>query len=544
MGREWYPLVAVTGYVLAVAARALPLVWSPLPATLDGFRYARLAETTLATVRLAPGTAADEVVFLLELVVAGSVTGIGPLRLAQPFVAAAGGAVALVAIAYVHRIGRERGWPANRIRLAAALAALAVAIEGLYLRRTGVPDEGALALLVVALLALSAHRALAGGRPAWAVVTGVFVLVLPPLHNLGALVGVLTLTAIAALHLTARPDRRRAVGGVVLVAGAWAYFLGYFALMDRVGVPVVYTGLLGQFPGVVVAWLLALALGVVWFRATTERARRITFLGLLGSWFLVVGANLLRPVYPGTVPTPPVVAAMVLVLAVPVLLASRATWALSRGTGWPLLGMLAAAVVLVFYTLTTALTPTFFGAVLRVQTYAHLPVLVGAGLAAAGLTGGARVVQWSWVRTGVVGLLIVALVLTAPLAYVDLDTAAHPSTTTEAEFRAAGFAAAHVPGEVATDDPLVRLLALYYERPIGRLAPIRRWGRGGPAPACSVLGRQSWTTTGANLFPAAPVVISSTDYMQLRTGRGLVWSGGAAGGVDLVVPTRGGSTEC
>lgn len=181
------------------------------------------------------------------------------------------------------------------------------------------------------------------------------------------------------------------------------------------------------------------------------------------------------------------------------------------------------------HALTADLTPEFFGTAMRTQTFAHLSVV---GLAAIGVAGIAYSDdRWfsGWPRPGLATLLLAALIVTAPIAYVDLDTLAFPSTTTETEFQAATFAAEHVEGAWTSDHVLTRIDTHYYD---GRssIGPAAAWLGGGPAPDCALLSAASWSTTGAHLFPAGPRTVTPDEYQQLLNERQLVYSSG--GGYD------------
>ena len=142
------------------AVRLVPLYWSPYPATLDGFLYAATAEHVLATGHLPLPIEWDSLGFTALVSVASALTGVPPLRLAQPLAAVLGGVSCLTGVVVARRIGLDLGWPADRVRVAATLAGVAMAVEGLYVRRTGVPDEEVVGLLLVPLLAFAFHRAL------------------------------------------------------------------------------------------------------------------------------------------------------------------------------------------------------------------------------------------------------------------------------------------------------------------------------------------------------------------------------------------------
>lgn len=543
-GRPTYLLVGLATVTVALALRLAPLFWSPLPATLDGFRYVRLAESVLHSGTLPTAQLdADEFGFTLELVLVSLVGDVRPLRMAQPMVAVAGAMTPLVALAFVRRLGWEQDWSPRAVRLMATLAAFAVAMEGIYLRRTGVPDEEALALILVPLVVLAAHRFLSSHQLSWGGVTVVLLAFFPPLHNLGTLLAVLSVGGVAALHLARVPDRRTIGFALALLAGSWVYFIAYFEVAELLGLRLTYSGLLRAKPGLFVAWLIVLLVGVVWFRTASSRARRLVFLTPIAGGFCIVLLNLFTPLFPGTIRSPPLVVGMVVALVVPVILAAGSLTTLTRGTGLPLLALLAAPTIVVYYALTAALTPEFFGAVLRIQTYAHPTALILAGVTVVALKE-RRAWPFGRGKQLAIGVLVVALLVMVPLGFVNLDTASYPSTTFESEFAAAGFSGTHVPGAFATDHSLSRVAIHYYQNQDGTFVPTQAWLTGGVPPACPTLAQHSWTTTGAHLFPTQPETIQSSRFTAWRTSNHLVYTAGGHDPAWLVVPFSAESPVC
>lgn len=552
--RRSYALVVLAVFAVGLATRAVPLYWSPLPATLDGLRYASLAADVTAGGHLPLARLdADELVFTTVLSTASLVTGTTPLRLAQPLVVVTGAASGLIAVALVRRVGAERGmeWSSRRLRLGATIAGLTLAIDGLYLLRTGVPDEEAFGLLLVPLLALAVHRLLHSRRPRWAAVALPLLVVFPPLHNLSSMIAALTLTALGVVHLVRSPTRQTAILGLGLIGGFWGYFFGFFELAARLGLTITYSGLLREYPGLFLAWVVVLVVGVVWFGGARPVIQRGAFVLSIAVWFAVVVANAVTPVFPGTISTPAAVGVMVLGFTVPVAYAAATAPMLStdRPTGPLLLALLAAPVVMTFYALTGSLTPDFFGAVMRVQTFGHLPVFVLAGLAAGRAVSGltperglvARLPGPRTIGTVAIGLLVVSAALTAPLAYLDLDTVTYPSTVTTSEFQAASFATTHIDGQYATDQNQALIVRHYFDRagtPV--VGPTRTWPTGGQRPACPVLARRGWTTTGAHFYPTSPRTISPAQYEAFLAQRHLVY---ASNGLDPFVVTRPTATD-
>jgi hypothetical protein len=550
--RDGYALVALAVFAAAAAARAVPLLWSPLPATLDGFNYAGLARATLGTGSLpwdAGVLAADEIGFTAVLSTTSAVTGVEPLYLAQPLIVLVGAAVPLAGVALVRDLAPS-SWSPRRVRLAAALVGFSLALDGLFLRRTGVPDEEAVGLLLVPLLALAAYRWLDGGRPAWGGLTLLFLAVLPPLHNLSSLLGLLTLSGLLALHAVRASGAglRRAV---VLAGFAWLYVFGYFLVGRRVGLTTSYGQLFDPYLGLFLAWVVLLVAAVVWARGTTPRAQRAAFLAPVGLGLLIVALNAVVPLFPGTIPSLPAVVFGLVGFLVPVALAAVGLPRVRYGGGPAVLALFAAPAVLSYYALTASLTPEFFDAVVRIQTFAHVPVFVLAGVGAAGLVrrpGDADLRR----RFGqvVVGLLVLSVLVTVPLAYVNLDTGTYPSTTLESEFAATSFATTHVDGRYATDHTLSRVDTHYTNGPAveagttsgeARLGPTLSWLSGGTPPACPTLSQRSWTTTGAHLYPAPPGTVSPDAYRSWLTTQHVVYRSSGLDPLTLSVPRSPGS---
>lgn len=567
--------VVLATLAVGIAARAWPLYWSPYPATLDGFRYAWLARTTLELGALPAGPmAADEVVFTAVLAVVSTVTGLPPVRAAQPLVAVTGGVSCLTAVALVARIGRERDWSRRRLRVAAAASGLGIALEGLYVRRSGVPDEEAFGLLLVPLLALAAWHALRSRRYAWWVPTIALALTLPPLHNMSGLVAGLTLTGLVAAALVRARDVRDGAVALALGAGFWVVYFGYAVVAPRVGLTLSYSGLLSGSLGLFVAWVVLTSVVVAWSRSASDSALRAVWLLPVGGWFVLVAVNAVVTVFPGTVPSPTLVLLLIGAYIVPVALVGVGITLGRRGTGIPVVAALLAPVALTYYALTATLTPDFFNLAIRVQSFAHLPafVFIGAGMGMlvvrvtrapsasesssggavatdAGSTSGATAGStWNLAtlgRAAVALLFVTSIIATVPLGYIDLDTGAAPSTTTPGEFRAVGFAERHVNGSYATDHALSRVAMHHYREPRAgeEVGPTRGWLQGGPPPDCPVLLGADWTTAGAHLFPAAPETLSQAQYDRFLAERNVVYSSSGADPHALVVP-RGNTTGC
>jgi len=520
----------------AVVARTAVLHWSPYPATLDGFFYVRSVEIVGATGHVPAPIDLDRVVMTGFLAVARAVLGVAPLDLLQPLSAVLGVGPVLAGIVLVRRtVGDAHGVSVGQARVGVALAGGVLAVEGLFVRRTGVPDEELLGLFFVPLVAYTFHRWLRTEQLQWGIATSIVLTVLPATHSLSTTVALGTLGTIAVVHTSAEWRGSvliRSFGGV-LIGGAWAGSY-YWLALESPGVTVSYAGRLLASTRLLSAWMVLLAVGVVWFVRTSARIQRAIVGVLLMSWIGVLGVNLTAPVYSRTMPTPPLVLVLTLPLAGVVVTAALGIDRVAdrSASGAAVLGLFVAPVVLVNYFLTAGGSPDLFGALLRVQTFAHLPVAVIAGILAAtrfvGSTGVSESVRWRrWGRVSFAVVLLCAVV-TAPLGVMALDTATIPGTTTPQAFAGTGFAATHVSGSWASDDQVRQISRLYYGAS-ARLDPVAGWSRGGSAPERPVLATPAWTRRGVHQYPRPPARVSEGRFETWRTRGQMVYTTGGAG---------------
>ena len=551
--KHQYLIATLAVFAVAFGMRTLTLYWSPYPATTDGFGYAALARDTIAVGHLPIDQfRADNFVFANGLTMLSTITDTKPVRMAQLLIAVLGAASCLTAVAIVRRIGTGLNMPPRRVRYAAVLAGMCLAVEGIYLRRTGVADEEAIGILLVPLLAIAVHRAIRSRRIAWILLSIVLTVTFPLVHTFSTVVAALTILGVLTTQVLRAPTARVATVGVALVGGFWGYFALYYDAAARFGLTVPYTGRILAFPGLFVAWLIVLVIGILWLRSTSPRLQRSTLLGIVGVGYAILAANAFLPVFPGTVTTPLPILVLVSVFLVPVALGSYGLplAAPSSRDGAVVIGLLVAPIIEVFFALTASLTPEFFGTVMRTQTFVHFPLFVLASLAA---VGGFRIYserqQSGTSRHSLRAILGVVLLLsaavTAPLAFVDLDTVTYPSTTTPSEFQGVTFGADHVSGQWATEHSLWKVGILYYpSRTQVSYMPIATWLDGGPSPTCPVLSAQSWTTTGAHLFPSAPKTIDSDQYQKWLSSHDLIYASSGRNPLSLVVPTNHVRSEC
>jgi hypothetical protein len=549
-GRRSYLLVGVTVFVVALAMRTVSLYWSPLLFNPDGIRFAALAERTLAIGTL-PATPrplhGDEFAFVTLYASVSAITGVSPLAIGQPTIAVLGASVPLLAVAFARRIGVRIGFRPAGVRVAAALAGLLLATEGLYLRRSAAVSSEVVGLLFVALLALAVHRGFETRRLAWGLVAVVLVGVFPITHNLSTMVGGLVLTALVALHVHRQPTADTLLIGVGSLLVFWTYLFGYYALVGLDDL-----GRVSGAPGLFLAWVIVLAALAVWLTTAGPRVQRGAPMTVLLFGFAVLLANAVVPIFPETADTPVLLLALIAPLIV---LGLLGTWGVTSvggrdrpSAGMPVLALLVGPLALIAFSLTADLTPVYFNLVGRAQTFVHLAVMVLAALAAVSLAGRYRGTRGgfdgrsakrvhSTLRAALVPVVLICALVSAPLAFSGLHAFAYQSTTTPAEFATAEFAANRLDGSWAGDNHVVRVARNYHLWGVdGATRPVYRWLRsGGTPPRCPTVTQESWTTTGAQLMPAAPAGIEGSRYQGWLTNRSVVYVAGTEDPLQVVV---------
>ncbi|WP_049972785.1 hypothetical protein [Haladaptatus cibarius] len=535
------PLVvgALAVFAVAVAVRTLPLYWTPLPYNLDGFHFVALAQETIAQghfparSKLNP----DEYAFTTFVAAASTMTGVRPIVIAQPLIAVIGAVPCLVVAAIARRFAERLGWTGAHVGRTAILAGLFLAVEGIYLGRSVAVTSEGLGLLFVVLLALAFHRTVHTARFGWAGFSILLVGLLPITHNLASMVGALVVTAIFVSFLF-RPTARGGVLGGGILVGFWAYLGSYYAIAGLNEV-----GRLTALPGLFVAWGIVLVALLVWLPTTTPTIQRVVPSAILVGGALVFLANLFLPVFPGTASTEPLAVA----LTAPLLLVGFvAVWGLPYVTGREssvATALLFAPIVLVGFALSGNPTVEYQDIAARGQIYLHLSVAILAALAAVDI-GFRRTSQSSGyrrLRRAAVPLLLLCLVVSSPLAFAGLRATPAQPTVTPAELQTATFTSNHVPGQWASDGHIAILATNYYTGTDARYTPIYEWLRGGTAPPnCPVVAQRSWTTVGAQLFPASPATVNATQYDRLVERRNVVYTVSSDDPLVLV----SGSTRC
>lgn len=536
-------LAALVG--VALVLRALPLYWSQHPSTLDGFHYAASAHATVASGTLPFPDRADDLFYTSLIAITGLVFDAPTLRATQPAATVLGAGICLVGVAIARRAARESATVSVDASAVALAVAGLLAVEGLFLRRTTVPDSDIVGILFTLVVAVALHYAYRTGYWRWYGITGLVLLVFPTVHTFTSFIAALVVTGLTAQHVSRTLSVRSLVGGLVIAGGFWAYIAAYYRTAETaLSLVVPYVDRVTAYPGLFVAWAIILVIGIVWLQHTSRRIRQVAYLGVVGVFFGVVALNTLTPIYPGTARTPTVVVGLVAVLGV---VAAAAGFSLDLvgdyRSGIVILALFCAPAAVIGFALTASLTAEYFATALRAQTFLHFPVLAVAGVTVARLL--ARDTSsrgWRWLRVAVAVVVIAATVATAPLAFVNMDTGSAPSTTLDSEYQSVEFASTRLAGPWATDHSLSRVSGHSFGANAS-LAPTAEWLSGGAAPRCAVVSQRSWTTTGAHLFPNAPETVPPDEYATLTGSRNVVYTSTGLDPVTVSVP-RSGTSGC
>ncbi|WP_435349265.1 hypothetical protein [Haloarchaeobius sp. HRN-SO-5] len=546
MRRGRFLLVVLLTVAVGVVLRTATLSVSPLPFNPDGLVYAGHVRDTRAADRLLLDTlATDELHFTAFLTVVSEVTGVNALYHSQWVIALVGTLPALFLVGVIRRLGGSLGLDAGRARLAGGLAGLTLAVEGFYLHRSMPVDEQTLGLFLVPLAVVGVVRAHRDSRW-WLPVAAVFV-VLPSIHNLDAMVLALTLSVLAGLAIGTTGRLRGRTVAVVALA-FWGWFAAYnYGVEAFTGARIIQQARITAVPGLLLAWALLVAIVLVWFVGRGERFQRGLVATTFASWFVLLAANTVTPLFPGLFATHTLVLVGVFPLAIPLGLAALGMGdSVADDLGLGLLCLGGGVLVLAGVSLSAALTADYYNMLYRVQTFLHLPVM---GLAAYVLV---RKLDWS-VGRGTVGslavvVLLVSVSVSVPIAYSGLSVLSYKGVTTPAEFESAGFAVEHSGGEWTSDDHLSRV-SWYYssdgrEDRVAGVAPTYEWLASERPPGCLTLSQHSWTTVGAQLYPKQQRVVGDSRYSRLVESRNQVY---AVSGKDPIlgsVPVLGRSSGC
>lgn len=556
LSRGQYILGLGAVLAVAIALRMGPLWWSPLPFNPDGIVYAGLARETIAAGELPiEGLPIDSFSFTVFIATLELVVNEPARYVSQPVIAIVGALPSLVAAVFATRLGRHLDWTVHRRRSAGLLAGAFLAVNGLYLHRSMPVDEQTIGLFAIPLVLLALARVHQAERGQWYVVLTILLLSLPPLHNLESIIALFLLTIAVFLR---RTTARNVLVGGALVLGYVAYFVSY-----SWGVPAVtpaiehQSGRISYAPGLLLAWLIIVAVTFARFARLQARTQRLLLTGAF-STFLAIGViNAIRPIFPGTQATPAVMLLLGVPLLVPLFIGVWALPLVKRSTSeWTaLLSVIGAAFVLIGMAFTATLTPEYSNTAYRAQTFLHFPMFVLAGVGTAELLRriDSTIPSLSTRRAATavaVTLLLTCAAASIPIAFGGVEVLAYKGTTTEAEFAAAEFSVTHLNGSWAADDHISRV-SRYFDPGANQLnlsaehvLPVYSWvATNGPPPRCPTVTQASWTTTGAQFYPWAPATISAERLEQWERTHAVIYRNSSPDPITIGLSTNA-STGC
>lgn len=531
-------------YCAALAARLVPLVFSPLPFNIDGFALARIANgvSGSGTWTIDPANANSYNMklpgFSLLWSAASSLAGWHPLVMIEVYLVVLTSLVVLPAYLLAVKVtGR---------RIAGMAAGLFVALFGSFLFLTSSVTKESIGLLVFPVVVLLYQERSDPRKRALAVL---FLLYLPFQHSLTAL---LTLGMVAAIVVL---DQRRALArgrfswrsfGLDLATGP-ALALPALAYYEAISLPFL-SDLLALDAFVVflavvllLAALLASMARPVRVRIGQRLVRPVTHV-LLPPAVAIAGvlANSRTSLFAGTLSTQPgllgilpPIAALAAFALVGYQLVRRTT---NRGATL-VLAMLVAPVALVLFGLLRGLDPLSLIVVYRSFDFLDyaLAILVGVAFAAA----------WKFLRPWPVGRAVLAagflalLLATTPMAWDTPAVFGVENRTTTAEFHALALLAAFHAHHVTSDQRLADIGTMWFEYTTDPTLPFKLRDNASVAGFDYALILERWTTIGAQVHPAANVVLSPDTIERFLDANRVVFTMGPPGDRIFVVQIVG-----
>ncbi|MFC7071755.1 sodium/phosphate symporter [Halovenus rubra] len=465
-------------------------------------------------------------------------TGANSLVLAQPAIAIIGAVPCLLVFAFVRRVALQRGWQPTHAFGLAALAGVALAMQGLYLRHSIWVHYEVLGLLFVVIVGLTGHWFFQSGHARWFLALAPTLTALPITHHLSSMMGALTLTALAVYHVTNEPDARTVLRALAVGGLFWAYFGIYYVLTRPP-----FFGDLAAKPGLFVAWVIILGSLAVFLRKASPTLQRLTFVVPLGVAFAVTAVNAVFDVFPGTASTHP---RLLVYLGPLVVLAVLMVWGVplafdNHDIGPVVLALVLAPLAFVSFALTAGLSPEYNLFARRGQTFGHFTITVVGVLSVGGFAWTAD--RHSVLKLGIPLCLLAAILVSTPLAFAGPPVLPYEPTVTDAEFESVTFAETHIEGAWTSDDKPTRVARNYYDADAPRSAAIA-WLQGGAVPACPTLVRDTWMTVGAQAYPSDPIPVDVRILQKFSTTSQIIYDGGTTDNSQrFVIPERAAETS-
>ncbi len=527
---------------VALTVRLVQLLLSSLPYNIDSFAQIAIAEEMLIsgqwTLDATSTNAGNLKLPFLPLLLAtlAAITGLSPLDLAVPLAIGLSllGILGLYTLVLTLTGSRVTAW----------IAGLVLALLGpfIFLSSTLMKEALGLALLPL-LLWLVWHRA----NPRYRIMGAGLLLVFPLIHHLTTLmafgfISLLFLLQHAQRYWEDRGSWREAGKDLLSGPALFPVALGYYAAVGMEGFTEVWK------PDEVALFLsvalLMAAAGLLlasntrarpWF-ALSKARRRASLLdqksiAIVGA-FLLVLVNLYRPIFPGTVATSPLLllGALAYLPLVFLALIGLNLYRLSpqREKALPVV-LLLVPLTVILYALLRGLDPLSHVILYRSIDFLDFGIALTVAVAVVSQRG-----RW---RRVLVGVLVVSLLATVPMAYASERVFQVQNTTYAYEWAAlshlsgAGAPAPH------TDQRLASVMAWYFGVPAdGTLPLILEFNQ--PLPDGILLLEENWGSRGAQVHPFPFIPIAEERLAGLVAGHNLIYHGGTEGNAIFVLQTR------
>lgn len=538
-------LLALSSVIsVALAARMVQLLLSSLPLNIDSFAQVAIASEILSSGRwVLDETDANYYNLKMPglpvfLALASAVTAARPILAATPLMIL----ISLVGIlglyALVHGLTRSRE--------SATASSLVLALLGpyIFLSSTLIKEALALALLPVIIWLFLRRR-----DPRCRVLSMVILLLLPLVHHLSTFMAygfVSLLLLLESVQALWRGRLRWRDLGVDILSGPALF---PFALWYYLQVRMEFFTQVWNPNDVALFLSTAILMGsAAIFLASDRRARPWFALSkarilpslldqkavvIVGA-FLLVLANLYRPVFPGTVTT----STLLLVAAsayVPITLLALAGLNLFRMSSSPskghAIGLLLAPMTVIVFSLLRGLDPLSHVLLYRSADFLDFGMALCVGASLVAVTG-------PKLRRAAALMLVASLLLTIPMAYATEEVFQVQNTTYAYEVAALRHVSLTA-DSLNTDQRLAAVASMYYGLEAESSLPISLLA-GGPIQAGSILLVETvWTTRGAQMHPR-PFVRVDPDAMSALLQNGhLVYAGGDAFNAVYVIVGRG-----
>ena len=519
---------------LALGARLVPLTFSPLPFSIDGFALARISSNIAAdgTWRIDP---ADTNSYNQKLPgfsilwsAASQVGGLSPLvhvQLILPFLTCT-----TVLVAYL------LGVKATGRRLGGFVAGLFIALFGSFLLLTSATAKESIGLLVFPVAVLLFREREDPRKRALAVVLLLF---LPFLHSLTTF---LTLGMIAALVVLAH---RRAlargrfswralvldvVTGPALALGAWAYYVAVdLPFLSDILAPAAFV----LFLAVVV--LLTALLASTARPAKSRIGRRLVspvaravLPPVLG--FALLLGNASTNLFVGTATTQPAffqVLPAIVVFAAFGVSGFQLTRRTTNRANDLMVSMIVAPVALIVFGMLHGLDPE--GLLLVYRAFDFLDYALAVLIAVAFVAAWKGLARFRPARAFLMTGLVLSLIATAPMAWNTPAVFGVQNVTTTDEFQTLALLGSLGAPNVTTDQRLADVGRMWFGYSTDGLLPLRLRDNESIGGFAYALVLEEWMTAGAQVHPAPNVVLAPTVFFAFLQANQVVFVAGPEG---------------